>query len=378
MGIFSNVLAGGLAAGTRRKLSIPTTIFGGIDISGNTLICGAPAGSSSEQSVHRLIYSRFDHHVRRGERTVYITTSIDMAYELYRHYGDNITVFGHNRSFDPLEFCMTYNDAAFLLGSIIGDARENTSLRSWSDIVITLMEMSRSPIAYSSFDEINDLLFTSADADDFIALVSDSLGVTVSSSLSASLYRLWRDLSAWQHFVNQLDRQLGYFREPVTNREASRRLVFCIPAADSELIHTAVFTGLLLYSRSGAGAFSIICDNTELGKEVIELTGSFQAPFFIYSPVLPKDETCRNVLLTNMQSFVCFSGLGGDNITRILGYFSAQAPAWLPAVNRFGFGVNRAMVPTLSADDFLRLRDGQAMIYNKSRRRFVKCANCIA
>ena len=377
MGIFSDVLSGGLAANSRHKLSIPSTIFGGIDISANTLICGAPAGSISKESVHRLINSRFAHHFRRNDRTVYITGSIDRVYALYQQYGNNITVLGHNRRFDPFEFCMNYNDASFLLSAMIGDGAENASLRSWADITITLMEMSRSPMTYSSFDEINDLLFTSADADDFIAQVSDSMGIAVSSSLRASLFRLWRDLSFYQQFVNRLSRQIGYLRAPATHQNAHRQLVFYIPAVDSETVRSALFAGLLLYCRSSTGGFSIICDNTELGKEVIELAGSFHTPFLIYSPVLPSNEVYRNVLLTNTFSFLCFSGLGGDDINRILGYFSSQTQAWLPALNRFGFGVNKGTLPTLTADDFLRLRDGQAMSYNKSRRRCIKCANCI-
>ena len=370
MGIFSDVLAGCLAAGSRHKLSIPRTIF--------TLICGATSGSISEESVHRLINNRFDRHFVRNERVVYITGSIDRVYALYQHYGDNITVLGHNRSFDPFEFCETYNDASFLLGSIIGNGHENAALRSWADIAVTLMEMSRSPIGYDSFDEINDLLFTSADTDDFIAQLHDSLGLTVSSSLRAGLFRLWRDLSSYQQFINRLGRQLGYLRTPAAQHNAHRQLVFYLPASDSATVRTALFAGLLLYCRSSAGGFSIICDNTELRKEITDIVGSFRVPFFIYSPVLPPDDACRNVLLTNMLSFLCFSGLGGDDINRILGYFSSQTQAWLPSYNRFGFGVNRGMLPTLTANDLLRLRDGQAMIYNKSRQRFVKCANCIS
>ena len=378
MGIFSSAVSGALAASSRRKLRIPQKIFGGIDLRSNTLICGAPAGGLSDERAHRLLYNRFDRHILNNERAVYITSDIDEAYALHQYYGNDITVFGHNRSFDPFEFCTTYNDASFLLGAMTGDAHENAYIRSWTDVIVTLMQMSGSPLMYRSFDRLNDLLFTSADADDFIEQVSDLLGVTVSSSLRGSLFRLWRDLNGYHRFINKLSRQLEYLQAPAAQQNPRRRLVFYIPAADSELVLSSVFAGLLLYCRSYSDRFSLICDNIELRKEAADLIGRFHVPFFIYSPVLSSDDVCRNTLFANMFTFVCFSGVSGEDTGRILSFFSSQSQAWIPTLNPFGFGVHKGQMPTLAADDFLRLRDGQSMIYDKSSRRFVHCANCIS
>lgn len=343
----------------------------------NTLICGAPAGSLSYDRAHRLMHHRFDRHISRSENAVYITSDIDEAYALYQYYGDDITVYGHNRRFDPFEFCATYNDASFLFGAMTGDAHENAYIRSWTDVIVTLMEMSGSPLTYGSFDSINDLLFTSADADDFAQQVS-GLGLTVSSSLRASLFRLWRDLCGYQQYINKLSRQIEYLQAPAVQQNARRQLVFYIPAADSELVLSSVFAGLLLYCRKYNDRFSLICDNIELKKETADLIGKFHIPFFIYSPVLPSDDGCRNTLFANLFTFVCFSGLSGEDTGRILSYFSSQSQAWMPSLNRFGFGVNKGQMPTLTADNFLRLKDGHSMIYTQSTRRFVQCVSCIS
>ena len=376
MGIFSSALSGALAASSEKKLRIPKKIFGGIDMRSNTLICGAPAGGLSYDRAHRLMHHRFDRHVSRNENAVYITSDIDEAYALYQYYGDDITVYGHNRRFDPFEFCATYNDASFLLGAMTGDAHENAYLRSWTDIIVTLMEMSGSPLTYGSFDSISDFLFTSADADDFAQQVS-GLGLTVSSSLRASLFRLWHNLCGYQQYINKLSRQLEYLQEPAVQQNARRQLVFYVPAADSELVLSSVFAGLLLYCRRYTDRFSLMCDNIELKKEAADLIGRFRVPFFIYAPVLSSDNACRNTLLAELFTFVCFSGVSAEDTARIISSFSSQANAWLPALNPFGFGVHRGQLPTLTADSFLRLREGQAMIYDKNRRRFVQCANCI-
>ncbi len=378
MSIISSLAAAALS----HDNTVKQRFFGSMDIRYNTLVCGGGTGTLAEQRAQRLIFEKMNHTYMNHSPSIVLVQNRNIADELYETYGNHITIYGLNRSFNPFDICHSADDVAFILGRVADESNRTkhragnpSDIRLWSDMIASILQMYRYPISYQAADNIVSLLFTSSGMEDFCRTVAEETGQRdLPSSLKQSLNRLWnRSLNEFQHFWNEFSRQTEMLHALRENEQCDQIIAY-LPETDSELTKAALFAELQLLCRYGV-SFTLLSIDVPLGEEALPLFSEYpnRVTFGIYTRRIDRISPCFDSLTANLENMVCL-GVNGHDANTLLQFYSSQTPKWMPHIEAHGIGAGKGFVPSYTAADFMpgRIADGGAMIYIRSKGRFKK------
>ena len=377
-----SVISSLAAAALSHDNTVQQRFFGSVDIQYNTLVCGGGTGTLAEQRAQKLIFEKMDHAYMNHYSSIVLVQNRNTTDEFYKKYGDTVTIYGINRSFDPFDICRSADDIAFILGRVADESHRTkhragnpSDIRLWSDMIANVLQMYHCLFSYQAADEIVSLLFTSSGMEDFCRTVAAETGQRdLPSSLRQSLNRLWnRSLNEFQHFWNEFSRQTERLRSPRETERCDQIIVY-LPETDSELSKAALFAEWQLLCRYGT-SFNLLGIDVPLGEEALPLFSEYpdRVTFGIYTRYLDRIAPCFASLTANLENMVCL-GVNAHDADTLLQFYSSQIPKWMPHIGAHGIGAGKSFVPNYTAADFMpgRIADGGAMIYIRSKGRFKK------
>ena len=377
-----SVISSLAAAALSHDNTVQQRFFGSVDIQYNTLVCGGGTGTLAEQRAQKLIFEKMDHAYMNHYPSIVLVQNRNTTDEFYKKYGDTVTIYGINRSFDPFDICRSADDIAFILGRVADESHRTkhragnpSDIRLWSDMIANVLQMYHCLFSYQAADEIVSLLFTSSGMEDFCRTVAAETGQRdLPSSLKQSLNRLWnRSLNEFQHFWNEFSRQTERLRSPRETERCDQIIVY-LPETDSELSKAALFAEWQLLCRYGT-SFNLLGIDVPLGEEALPLFSEYpdRVTFGIYTRYLDRIAPCFASLTANLENMVCL-GVNAHDADTLLQFYSSQIPKWMPHIGAHGIGAGKSFVPNYTAADFMpgRIADGGAMIYIRSKGRFKK------